>query len=95
MVEANFPINESGPSVLIISVATPKDAVPEIGLVKANGTISGGTFKNDRTGAINETNASMAPDALNILMETIIPNKKGSKEIASDTPSLPPSTNFS
>lgn len=36
----------------------------------------------------------MAPDALNILMETIIPNKKGSKEIASDTPSLPPSTNF-
>lgn len=45
MVEANFPINESGPSVLIISVATPKDAVPEIGLVKANGTISGGTFK--------------------------------------------------
>ncbi len=95
MVEANRPMNESGPCVSINSVVTPNAAVPEIGLTSASGTISGGTPRKLKTGDRRPMNASSAPDARKIAIETIIPTKKGSKENAILTPSFPPSTNNS
>src|SRR5699024_11244136 len=50
---------------------------------------------NVSNGVIDCINASKAPELLNMEIETIIPTKKGSKENAILTPSIPPSTNNS
>jgi len=95
IVEANLPIKESGPYVAISSVVIPNAAVPEIGRMSAKGMISGGIPIAESNGEISVINASNAPELLRIEIDTIIPTKKGSKENAILTPSLPPSTNNS
>src|SRR5690625_497254 len=57
--------------------------------------ISGGIPNFISKGVMKCTKASKAPELLKMVMATIIPNKKGSKEIAILTPSFPPSTKSS
>src|SRR5699024_4009504 len=95
MVDAKRPIKESGPNVWMSSLVIPSASVPEIGRTSARGRISGGTPTCSNHGEMRLKNASIAPDARNIVMDTSMPTKKGSKENAICTPSFPPSTNNS
>ena len=65
MVEAINPINESTPFCLIISIATTNEALPDIGLNKANGIISLGNFKYFSMGKSTIVIKSIIPELLN------------------------------
>lgn len=82
IVEANLPINESGPYVAIKSVVILKPAEPEIGRISAKGTISAGTWIKSNIGFITDIIASNAPEDRNIEIDTSIPTINGKMEIA-------------
>jgi len=54
------------PKVLMVSVKSPIEPPPEIGLISAKGRISVGKFIRDKTGDNRWDKASIMPDALSI-----------------------------
>lgn len=77
------------------SVVIAKEAVPDTGRMNPKGTISAGKPKQLKSGVMNCIKASKAPELRKTVIATNIPNKNGKREMASVTPSLPPSTNSS
>ena len=75
IVDANLPINESGPKVLINSVAKPKAQPPERGRIIASGSTSPGIPKIEITGLIALTTIFIAPEFLKIPIATSIATK--------------------
>jgi len=75
--DAINPIFESTPKFFIISVATAIDALPEIGLINANGNTSVGNWKNCKIGVSKLEIASIIPELLNAPIATNNPTKVG------------------
>ena len=95
IVEAIKPIFESTPKVVIISVATAIDALPEIGLTNASGIISLGILKKLVIGDINFIIKSKIPELLNAPTATKIPINVGKILNTISIPSFAPSTKVS
>ena len=81
--------------VFIISVATAIDALPEIGLIIAKGSISEGKFIILNNGVIIFTIKSIIPELLNNPIATNNPTKVGNILKTIPTPSFAPSKNTS
>lgn len=64
--QAQRVIRDAVPNVLIVSVKSPIEPPPEIGLISAKGRISVGKFIRDKTGDKIFESASIMPDALSI-----------------------------
>ena len=77
IVELIKPIKESTPYLVIISVATAIEALPEIGRRRANGKISEGIFNKLRRGMAILIIASIIPEALKTLIDKKRPSSVG------------------
>lgn len=95
IVEAINPIKESTPYLVIMSVATAIEALPEIGLKIARGKISEGILKIIRIGLIRLVIASMIPDSLKTLIERNSPKRVGKILYIIFIPSFAPSKKLS
>ena len=95
IVDAINPIFESTPKLVIISVATAVDALPEIGLIKAKGIISLGIPKKFVTGDIKLIIKSKTPELLNAPIATNNPINVGKILKTICIPSFAPSKKVS
>ena len=93
--EARRPRRESGPWVFINSVAIPSTALPERGRIIARGNISDGIPTLLVRASTAWLKASIAPEARNTDIATIIPTKNGMILTAVVNPSSAPSTKAS
>ena len=91
IVAAIKPIKESTPNFCIISVAIAVEALPDIGLSKANGKISGGIFNRLRNGVIEFVKASIIPDSLKTFIDKNSPSNVGKIFKTIFNPSFAPS----
>lgn len=64
--QAQRVIRDAVPNVLIVSVKSPIEPPPEMGLISAKGRISVGKFIRDKTGDNRWDKASIMPEALSI-----------------------------
>lgn len=71
------------------------EPLPDIGRNIPSGTIMEGMCRKSVTGEIKEVNKSRAPDAFNILTETIRPTRVGAMEAVDFIPSFAPCINAS
>ena len=77
IVPAIKPINESTPNLDIISVATAIEALPDIGLSKARGSIWLGNLKKLNSGFKILVKKSIIPEALSKYIDKNNPNNVG------------------
>ncbi len=95
IVDVINPINESTLYLFIISMATAIEALPEIGLKMASGSISEGIFNILKNGFNKFVMAEITPDSLSKLIDKKRPSSVGNILYIIFKPSLEPSKKLS
>lgn len=90
-IHAIFAIRLSGPKSETSSDKRPIEPPPDIGLIKAKGSISEGILKKDVTGERIDEIRSIAPDAFSICETDKMATSAGKMEMTVFIPSSTPS----
>ena len=88
--QAQRVIRDATPKVFMVSVKSPIEPPPEIGLISAKGRISVGKFTADKTGDKIFERASIMPEALSIAETDKMAIRQGRMETTVRSPSSTP-----